>query len=67
LPESQVKLTLKGVLLKKQPLAILEDSLGKTYICGVDETVKEQRVEKIESNRIFLRNSLGSYILTVKE
>jgi hypothetical protein len=67
LPGSQVKLTLKGVLLKKQPLAILEDESGKTYICGVDETVKEQRVVKIESTSVTLRNSLGAYTLTVKE
>ncbi len=66
-PETQVKLSLKGVLLKKQPLAILEDDSGKTYICGIDETVRGQRVEQIESTSVLLRNSLGSYTLTVKE
>ena len=66
-PESQVKLTLKGVLLKKQPLAILEDETGKTYICGKDETIKGQLVERIEATGVTLRNSLGSYTLIVKE
>lgn len=66
-PETQVKLSLKGVLLKKQPLAILEDDSGKTYICGVDETVRGQRVENIEAASVMLRNALGTYTLTVKE
>jgi hypothetical protein len=66
-PENQVKLSLKGVLLKKQPLAILEDDSGKTYICGIDETVRGQRVEKIEAASVMLRNTLGTYTLTVNE
>jgi|GEM_PF-1528318 hypothetical protein len=66
-PETQVKLSLKGVLLKAQPLAILEDATGKTYICGVGETVCGQTVEDIGATRVTLHNTLGSYSLVVKE
>jgi hypothetical protein len=66
-PETQIKLLLKGVLLKTRPLAILEDPTGKTYICGVGETVCDQTIENIEATRVTLRNNLGSYSLIVKE
>lgn len=67
LPETQVKLFLKGVLLKARPLAILEDATGKTYICGVGETVCDQTVEDIQATSVTLHNTLGSYSLIVKE
>jgi hypothetical protein len=66
-PETQIKLLLKGVLLKSRPLAILEDPTGKTYICGVGETVCGQFIVEIEATRVALRNNLGSYSLIVKE
>lgn len=66
-PETQVKLSLKGVLLKTRPLAILEDASGKTYICGMGETVCGQTIENIEATSVRLHNTLGSYSLVVKE
>ena len=66
-PEAQVKLSLKGVLLKARPLAILEDETGKTYICGVGETVRDQTVENIGATSVTLHNTFGSYSLVVKE
>jgi hypothetical protein len=66
-PETQVKLSLKGVLLKARPLAILEDASGKTYICGMGETVCGQTIENIEATSVRLHNTLGSYSLVVKE
>jgi hypothetical protein len=66
-PETQVKLSLKGVLLKARPLAILEDASGKTYICGMGETVCGQTIENIEATSVRLQNTLGSYSLVVKE
>jgi hypothetical protein len=66
-PETQIKLLLKGVLLKSSPLAILEDPTGKTFICGVGETVCGQAIEEIGATRVTLRNNLGSYSLIVKE
>jgi hypothetical protein len=64
---SEVSLLLKGVLLKQQPLAILEDAEKKTYICGINETVLGQTVTAISATSISLKNSRGTYSLTVKE
>ena len=64
---SRVKLTLKGILIKKKPLAILEDSMGKTYIRGVDEKAIDQVVVKISENSVTLRDHAGTYELTVED
>jgi hypothetical protein len=64
---AQITLTLKGVLLKERPLAILEDGSGKTFICGIGEKIQELVVESIEPNRVTLRGSQGAYTLSVKE
>ncbi len=66
-PAARINLTLKGVLLKERPLAILEDGAGKTFICGIGETIQEHTVASIEPNRITLRGSGGVYTLSVKE
>jgi hypothetical protein len=63
----RVTLTLKGVLLKERPLAILEDASGGTFICGIGEKIQELLVESIESNRVILRGSQGAITLSVKE
>jgi type II secretory pathway component PulC len=63
----RITLVLKGVLLKEQPLAILEDETGKTSICGIGETIRENVIESIEPNRVKLRGSRGTYMLSVKE
>jgi hypothetical protein len=62
-----IKLVLKGVLLKERPLAILEDETGKTYICGVGDTIQRDFVASIEADRVTLRGNGGPYTLTVKE
>lgn len=66
-PLNKLKLSLKGVLLKEKPLAILEDENGKTYICGTGEKIQEEIVASIEENRVTLSGSGGRYTLTVKE
>ena len=66
-PAQKITLVLKGVLLKEQPLAILEDETGKTFICGIGETIRENVVESIEPSRVKLRGSQGTYMLSVKE
>jgi len=66
-PKDSVKLTLQGVLLKNQPLAIILDDSGHTFICGINESIKGQRIEKISSDGVVLHNNSGSYTLTVKE
>ncbi len=68
LPSSKrVPLVLKGVLLKKQPLALLADPTGKTWIVGLTEKVFEQEVTAIGSDKISLRDRFGSFDLSVKE
>ena len=64
---ARTTLTLKGVLLKEQPLAILEDGTGKTFICGIGEKIQEHIVESIGPNRVTLRGSQGAVTLSVKE
>lgn len=63
----RVKLSLKGILIKNKPLAILEDDMGQTYIRGVGEKALEQQVVAISDNRVTLRDHLGRYELTVEE
>jgi type II secretory pathway component PulC len=58
------KLKLKGVLLKNQPYAIMEDETGHTYICGINESVMGQTVEKIMQDTVVLKNSNGTFMLT---
>jgi hypothetical protein len=64
---AQIALTLKGVLLKEQPLAILEDGTGKTFICGIGEKIQEHVVESIEANQVTLSGNQGKITLSVKE
>ena len=64
---TRITLTLKGVLLKEQPLAILEDGTGKTFICGIGEKIQEHTVESIEPNHVTLRGSQGKFTISVKE
>jgi hypothetical protein len=66
-PMARVSLILKGVLLQERPLAILDDGTGKTYICGIGETIQEHTVVSIEPSRVTLRGSQGVFTLSVKE
>jgi hypothetical protein len=66
-PSAALTLALKGVLLKEQPLAILEDGTGKTFICGIGEKIQDNVVESIEANRVTLRGNQGKFTLSVKE
>jgi hypothetical protein len=57
--------TLKGLLLRNVPLAILENSKGETFIRGIGDTVYGEIITKIENNGIQLRNGSGVYDLPV--
>jgi hypothetical protein len=61
------KLSLKGILYKSNPLAILEDANGKTSILGVGDTLFGQKVTAIGKASVTLRDRHGPYELTVKE
>ncbi|HUI91691.1 MAG TPA: hypothetical protein VLX68_05515 [Chitinivibrionales bacterium] len=61
------RLSLKGILYKSNPLAILEDANGKTSILGVGDTLSGQKVTAIQKTAVTLRDRHGAYVLTVKE
>ena len=67
LEAARTKLTLKGILSKNKPLAILEDGMGETYIRGVGEKAIDQTVTAISGNSVTLRDHLGTYVLMVEE
>jgi type II secretory pathway component PulC len=62
------KLFLKGVLMKNDALAIIEDERGGTYIRGIGDTIVEQQtIVSIKENHVILRDRQGSYELAVEE
>lgn len=61
------KLMLKGILMKNQSLAIIEDQSGQTYIRSAGETVLDQQIVSINSNKVVLRDRTGTYELAVEE
>jgi hypothetical protein len=63
----RTKLSLKGILIKNTPLAILEDEKGETYIRGTGEKALDQEIIRISESKVMLRDGLGTYELTVQE
>jgi hypothetical protein len=61
------KLRLKGILAKENPLAIIQDESGKSYICKKGDAVQEQLVANIEAGVVTLRDRSGDYSLRVDE
>jgi hypothetical protein len=57
-------LIFRGILQKQNPLAIIEDEAGKSFICKVGEEIVGQKLVKIEPGRITLSDARGSYTLT---
>lgn len=57
---------LKG-LMQSTPLAIIEDSNGKTFIRGQGEKVHNAEIVSISSTSVVLKDSLGVFELTVEE
>jgi hypothetical protein len=64
---SRPQFVLKGVLYKSNPLAILEDASGATSILGVGDSLFGQKVAGITRTSVTLRDSHGTYELSVKE
>jgi hypothetical protein len=58
---------LKAVLIKDNPLAILEDQQGETYICKAGETIHGQHIVRITADKVVLRDPKGSYEISVQE
>ena len=60
-------LSLKGILIKKRPLAILDNGQGETQIRSEGERAFDQTVISISNNHVTLRDHLGTYEIAVEE
>ncbi len=60
-------LRIKGILEKENPLAVIEDPSGKTYICEAGDTVLEQRIVSISPKEVILNDKYGTYDLKAPE
>jgi|GEM_PF-4731843 len=58
-------IVLKGVLAKKNPLAIFEDERGKTYICAVGDTIAGAVVRAIDEEKTTLRDGAGTFVISM--
>jgi len=61
------RLSIKGILTKENPLAILEDERGETYIRGIGDNALGQEICQIKEDKIVLRDRRGTYELAVEE
>jgi hypothetical protein len=60
-------LSLKGVLLRVHPIAIIEDAQGKAWICGIGDSAAGAIVRKITADHVEVSDAHGSWILITKE
>lgn len=63
----RMQLKLKGILSNEQPLAILEDNDGKTYIKGVGDSIANQKIYSISDSRVTILDGKKRYEIIVKE
>jgi type II secretory pathway component PulC len=64
---SRPRLVLKGILFKSNPLSILADETGATFILGVGDTLGSQKIVSIGKTTVTVKDKRGTYDLTVKE
>jgi hypothetical protein len=60
-------LTLKGILYKSNPLAIVADASGKTSILAAGDTIAGQTISAIGKASVTFRDKHGTWNLSVKE
>lgn len=60
------KVFLKGILDKKNALALLEDEKGKTFICKKGDQVYSWTVTEIEDEHVVIRDGKYEEVLKVK-
>ncbi len=63
----RIPLQLKGILAKENPLAIIENQEGKSFICKKGDTVGEQEIYEIGAEEVIMRDKLGTYPIAVSE
>ena len=61
------QLTLKGILYKTSPLAIVEEAGAKTAILAVGDTISGQTISAIGKASVTFRDKHGTWNLSVKE
>jgi type II secretory pathway component PulC len=61
------QLSLKGILFKSSPLAIVENTGGKTAILAVGDTISGQTITAIGKASVTFRDKHGTWDLSVKE
>lgn len=64
---ARAMLSLKGILTKDRPLAILDNGSGETQIRAAGEQAFDQSIISIKNNRVTIRDHLGTYEITVEE
>lgn len=60
------KVFLKGILDKKNALALLEDEAGKTFICKIGDQVYNWTIAEIRDQHVVIRDGSYEEILKVK-
>jgi hypothetical protein len=63
----RVMLSLKGILIKDRPLAILDNGMGETQIRAAGEKAFDQLIIEISDNHVILRDHRGKYEIIVEE
>jgi len=66
-PARRPAFTLKAILTKGKPQAILEDDQGTTFICGAGDTIRNQKVVAIGERGVTLRDRQGTYEIPVRQ
>lgn len=65
-PIIRKKVFLKGILDKKNALALLEDEQGKTFICKIGDHVYNWTVVEIEDQQVVIKDGTYKEVLKVK-
>jgi len=66
-PVARPRLSLQGVLFKSNPLSILANESGATFILGVGDSIVGQKIVSISKTTVTLKDKYGTYELSVKE
>lgn len=66
IPVDRKKVFLKGILDKKNALALLEDEKGKTFICKINDQVYNWTVTEISEQHVIIKDGSYEEVLKVK-
>jgi hypothetical protein len=60
-------LKIKGLLLKANPIAVLEDESGSTHICAVGDTVGPFKIIRIQADKVTVAHGRHTYDITASD